>query len=235
MQRRLLEFRHLGAFAIPDRGEGFAINRLQWLSAIAFSEAWTCSIGRISRTRRSISPSSSISEGADTCTRPGRLGVGQQPAMVGIDMGQCVGQRHRPLRRFSAMVSNRVLRARRRVGVDGLAVGDDEALRRQRFKTDVIDAAGDGPLHLGVEQFAPKAVNRWSEARSSTPAAVQKGGDRRQLVFDAIVVHQLQAGGRLEAVERATVDLAAHDQEIELRSASRRMAIPGLSSGRNRP
>jgi hypothetical protein len=55
---------------------------------------------------------------------------------------------------------------------------------------------------------------------------VEEGGDRRQLVLDAVVVHQLQAGGGLEALERAALDLAAHEQEIELAQRIAGIGIP---------
>jgi hypothetical protein len=42
--------------------------------------------------------------------------------------------------------------------------------------------------------------------------AIEKGGDRRQLVADAVVVYQTEAGGALEELERAAVDFAADDQ-----------------------
>jgi hypothetical protein len=46
--------------------------------------------------------------------------------------------------------------------------------------------------------------------------SIEKGRDRRQLVADAGLVHQAEAGGAFEELERATFDLTADDQQVEL-------------------
>ena len=69
VDRAVGELRHLGEFGVPGRCEGGAIGFVPMaLVHHACSEAWCCSIGRIRRTRRSTSPSSSMTLGAGTCT-----------------------------------------------------------------------------------------------------------------------------------------------------------------------
>ena len=103
-----------------------------------------------------------------------------------------------------------------RMGVDHLPVGDDEALGPQRLQPDIIGARGDRALDPRREQLLEGAEQHALQLDGQRQQPVEEGGDRRQLVLDAIGVHQLQAGRRLEALERAAFDLAAHDQQIEL-------------------
>jgi hypothetical protein len=72
MDRALRELRHLGKLGQPGPAETAAVNFDPM--AIIFRGTLFCSMGRISRTRRSISPSSSMKLGAGICTaaRPER-------------------------------------------------------------------------------------------------------------------------------------------------------------------
>ena len=142
--------------------------------------------------------------------------VDQQLALAICEMGQRIFEQDRPITALLRDGQQPRLRARRRMRVDGIAICDDEALRSQRLQANVIDAAGDGALHFGVEQLLEGGEEDALKLDRQRQQAVQECGDRRQFVLDPVGVHQLQAGGGLEAFERAALDLAAHGQEIEL-------------------
>ena len=75
MDRAVGELGHLGELGLPGGGEARRDRlRPNGSPPSSSAEGCGCSIGRISRTRRSISPSSSIRLGAGTCTaaRPER-------------------------------------------------------------------------------------------------------------------------------------------------------------------
>ena len=72
------------------------------------------------------------------------------------------------------------------------------------------------PVDLGVKQLLEGREQDALKLDGQRQQPVEEGGDRRQIVFDAIVVHQLQAGRCLEPLKRAALDLAAHDQKVEL-------------------
>ncbi|TWG96282.1 hypothetical protein L598_002700000120 [Mesorhizobium sp. J18] len=103
-----------------------------------------------------------------------------------------------------------------RMRVDGLAMGDGEPLRPQCLQSDIIGAAGDCPFDLRIQQLLEGGEEDALKLDGECQESVEEGGDRGQLVLDAIGIHQLQAGGGLKAVERAALDLAAHQQQIEL-------------------
>ena len=77
-------------------------------------------------------------------------------------------------------------RTRTRMNVDRVPVGDGEALRSQRFQSDVVGAAGDGALDLGVEELLERREEDALEFDRQGEQAVEERRDRRQLVLDAI-------------------------------------------------
>src|SRR5690606_14200398 len=89
----------------------------------------------------------------------------------------------------------------------------------QRFDANIIDAAGDRALHTGVEKLLEGGEQDALQLDGERQQPVEEGGDRRKIVLDAVGVHQLEAGGGLEAFERAALNLAAHDQHVELAQA----------------
>src|SRR5690606_24341839 len=84
------------------------------------------------------------------------------------------------------------------------------------LQPDIVAAAGDRALDPGVQQLFEGGKQDALKLDGQRQQPVEKGGDRRQIVLDAGRIHQLQAGGGFEAVERAAFDLAADQQEIEL-------------------
>ena len=142
VDRAVGELRDLGDLRLPGRGEGLAIDFLPMALVHHPQRSMCCSIGRIRRTRRSISPSSSIRLGAGTCTaaRPERpltssAARGSErwsSASSSVDgrLRPALGDGEQP--GFGAGAG---------MGVDRLAIGDDEALGPQRLQADVIDAA----------------------------------------------------------------------------------------------
>jgi len=65
------ELGQFGELRLPGHGEAFVVGLRPLAFAIIFSERLLCSIGRISRTRRSISPSSEHEVGAGPERRRG--------------------------------------------------------------------------------------------------------------------------------------------------------------------
>ena len=102
------------------------------------------------------------------------------------------------------------LRAGAGMGVDRLPVGDDEALgraaspvRHHRCRCAIA------PSIRGGQQLLERREQDVLQVDGQRQQAVEEGRDRRQLVPDAVGVHQLQPGGILERLKRATLDLAA--------------------------
>src|SRR5581483_7417344 len=46
--------------------------------------------------------------------------------------------------------------------------------------------------------------------------AIEEDRDRRQLILDAVGIHEFEAGRLFEGLKRAAFDLAAHQQHVEL-------------------
>ena len=109
------------------------------------------------------------------------------------------------------------LRARDRVRVDGAAIGDDDALRRDRLQTLVVGAGSNGALDLRRHQLLEHFEQQVLGLDAQRQQAVEPGRDRRQLVAQAALVGgQRQAGDGLEGRERAALDLALVQQHVEL-------------------
>jgi hypothetical protein len=137
------------------------------------------SIGRISRTRRSISPSSSMMvAGICTAARPER----SLTSSLAPDRrdGERVVQRDRAVAGPLRDGEQPGLRARARMRVDGLAVGDGEALRRQRLQPDIVDAAAMAPSILAVEKLLEGGEQDALKLDGQRQQPVEEGGDRRQ-------------------------------------------------------
>ena len=101
------------------------------------------------------------------------------------------------------------LRAGLRMDVERPPVGHDQALGRQRLDADVVGAGGDRALDLGAQQILEHAEQRVLQVDGQRQQAIEEGGDRRQLLAQAaVLVGQAQAGGVLERLQRAALDLA---------------------------
>ena len=114
------------------------------------------------------------------------------------------------------MVSSRVSAPVAGMGVDDAPIGDDEALGAQRLQAGIVGAGRDRAFDASGEQLLECGEQDVLQVDGERQQPVQEGGDRRQLVLDAVGIHQLQAGRVLERLERATLHLAANKQMIEL-------------------
>ena len=111
--------------------------------------------------------------------------------------------------------------------VERPAIGDDQALGRDRLDAEVIGARRDGALDLGAQQILEHAEQRVLQIDGQREQPIEEGGDRRQVFAQAaVVVGEPQAGRVLERLQRAALDLAGVEQHIEL--AQRRAAIDGF-------
>ena len=107
-------------------------------------------------------------------------------------------------------------RRRAGMGVDRPAIGDDKTLRRQRLQPCVITSRCDRALDAGVHELLERREQNVLEIDGERQQPVEEGGDRRQLVFEAIAVGEFQPGRVLENSKRAALDLARDQQDIEL-------------------
>ena len=97
--------------------------------------------------------------------------------------------------------------------VDRSAIGDDDALRRDRLQTLVVVAGGDGAFDLRRHQLLEHFEQQVLGFDAQRQQAVEPGRDRRQFVAQAALVGgERQAGDRLEGRERAAFDLALVEQ-----------------------
>ena len=104
------------------------------------------------------------------------------------------------LRSRCVMVSRRVSAAGAGMGVDRAPIGDDEALGAQCLQPDVVGAGRDRAFDAGGQQLLERREQHVLQVDGQRQQPVEEGGDRRQLVLDAVGVHQLQAGRILERV-----------------------------------
>src|SRR3546814_8839617 len=74
-----------------------------------------------------------------------------------------------------------------RMNVDRVPVGDGEALRPQRFQSDVVGAAGDGALDLGVEELLERREEDALEFDRQGEQPVEERRDRRSQIGRAHV------------------------------------------------
>ena len=102
------------------------------------------------------------------------------------------------------------------MGVDGAAILDDKTLRLERFEAEIVDSGRDRAFDLGGQQLLEGRVQDVLQLNGERQEPIEEGRDRRQFILDAVVVHQLQARRIFEALERAALDLAANEEDIEL-------------------
>ena len=121
------------------------------------------------------------------------------------------------------------------MGVDRAPLGDAEALGSQRLQPDIVDAAGDRALDPGVQQLLEGGEQNALEVDGQRQQPIEEGGDRRQLVPDPVGVHEREARGLLERLERAAFDLAASEQKVELAQGVARVGAFEIVLGRKRP
>jgi len=105
----------------------------------------------------------------------------------------------------------------RGVNVESAAIRDAQALGRDGLHPDVMGAGRNRALDPGSQQVVEHREYGVLEIDGQGEQPVEEGRDRRQVFPErAVIVRQLQAGRALEGLERAALDLAAVDQEIEL-------------------
>ena len=139
----------------------------------------------------------------------------QHGARIGEPI-QGLVQRHRTIALALDDGEQPRLRAGAGMGVDRAPVGDHEALGPQRLQPDIVGAGGDRAFDAGGQQLLERREQHVLQIDGQRQQAVEEGGDRRQLVLDAVGVHQLQAGGVLEGLKRAAFHLAPDQQHVEL-------------------
>ena len=145
-----------------------------------------------------------------------RLAVDQQyGARIG-EPAQRLVERDRPVALALRDRQQAGFRGGAGVGVDGLPVGDDEALRRQRLQPDVVGSRCYRALDTSGQELLERREQDILQVDGQRQQPIEEGGDRRQLVLDAVAVGQLQPGRILECAQRATIDLAHDQQDIEL-------------------
>jgi len=76
------------------------------------------------------------------------------------------------------MVNTCVLRAALRMGVERLAICDDEALGSHRLDAEIIGARRDGALDPGAQQILEHAEQRVLQIDGQREQPIEKGGDR---------------------------------------------------------
>ena len=130
------------------------------------------SIGRSRRTRRSTSPSSSIRLGAGTCTaaRPD-WALTSSFARGIVGPFQRLGERQRLVAVAARDGEHLRLGAGLRMDVDRAAIGDDQALGRQRLDAEIVGAGRDRALDPGRAADPRTRRTACSAGRWSAPAA----------------------------------------------------------------
>ena len=167
------ELRNGRDFVLPELGERL-LGRLpaRWVSARASRPKLCSSVGRSSRTRCSMVPSSSIRLAAGSCTaaRLERVLTRSRP-----DRGSARQSRaHRPapsgrMRSLRATVRHAGLRARGRMRVDGAAIGDVMLSAVIVSRPLVVGAGGDRALDLRGQQLLEHFEQRfWVSMRSAS-------------------------------------------------------------------
>ena len=217
VERAVGELRHVRHFASPGGGERLALGRLP-VALVHHLQR------RVMIFHRPDQPHAAFdfaivqhqARGWDLHGGAARALVHQQQGAGIAEMGQRLIERHRAIAAPFGDRQQPRLCARCRMGVDGSPIGDDEAFGLQRLQTNVIDAAGDGALHLGVQQLLERREEHALQRDGQRQQAVEEGRDRRQLVLDAVGIHQLEACGVLEHLQRAALDLAANQKQVEL-------------------
>ena len=191
------EVGNLGEF-LPPRPAAKAARsaRSQCVCASASTDMAVRSIGRSRRTRRSTSPSSSMTLGAGTCTaaRPD-CALTSSAARGSSRAIQRLGERERPIALAPADGEDLGLRAGLRMDVDRAPIGHDQALggqrldaRRRRCPTRCA------PSILACEQLLERPEQRVLQIDGQRQQPIEEGGDRRQLLAQAAVLIGQRAG-----------------------------------------
>ncbi len=105
-------------------------------------------------------------------------------------------------------------------------IDDHETLGTQRLEPDLKASVRNRAFNPCRDQPLEDVEQDSLHIEGQREQAIEKGGDRRKFVFEAIVIHERQAGHRLECRERATCNLAARDEAVEL--AQRIAGIEGF-------
>ena len=82
-----------------------------------------------------------------------------------------------------------------------MPAGDDEALRRQRLQPNIVSSRCDGALDTGGQELLERREQDVLKIDRQRQQTIEEGGDRRQLVPDAVAVGQLQPGCILERTQ----------------------------------
>ena len=217
MKRRIGEFRHLGNLGVPGRREGLPV----CFDPMGLPHHPHRDIVRL---RRPDQPDAALdlaivehdAGSRDLNGSAPRPLIDEQLGARIVEFGQSGVKRHRTVAPALVDRQQTGFRTGARMGVDRLAIDDDEAFGAQRLQPGVIGARHDRALDAGGQELFEGREEDALKLDGEREQPVEERRDRRQLVLDAVRVHQLQAGGGLETVERATLDLAAHQQHIEL-------------------
>jgi len=102
------------------------------------------------------------------------------------------------------------------MGVDHLTIGDAEAFGSQDFQPEVIDPGGDGTLNALFEQLLKSGEQDTLHSNCKRQETIQESGDRRQVVFEAVVITKAGASGLFKGHERTARRIAAMKAAIEL-------------------
>ena len=148
--------------------------------------------------------------------RAARLAVDQQQGARIGEPAQRLVERDRPVALALGDGEQAGFRRGAGVGVDGLPAGDDEALRRQCLQPDIVGSRCDRAFDTGGQELLERREQDVLQVDGQRQQPIEEGGDRRQLVPDAGAVGQLQPRRVLERAQRAPLDLAHDQQDIEL-------------------
>ena len=102
------------------------------------------------------------------------------------------------------------------MGVDRAPFGDREALGAQSLQPDIVGPRRDSAFDACGQQLLERREQHVLQIDGQRQQAIEKGSDRRQLVLDAVGVHQLQTGGVLQGLKRAAVHLTPDQKHVEL-------------------
>ena len=164
---------NLGEFPLPGLGKGGTVGLVPSACAPAPpTDRAVRSIGRSRRTRRSTSPSSSMTLGAGTCTaaRPDCAFTSKSGPRV-VRAVQCLREAERPIALAPADGEDLGLRTGLGMDIERTPIGHHQALGGQRLDADVVGAGGARALDLGLEQLLERAEQRVLQIDGAAPAA----------------------------------------------------------------
>lgn len=217
MKGRIGELRHLGDLPFPCGREGVAAGLLPMASDHGRGRHGV-GFGRTHQPDAvlHVAVIGHHRGGVDLHRRPARPFVDKELSARTGEMIERGVQRQGPVARPLGDREQARFRAGPRMGVDRLAVGDDEALRAQRFQPRVVGSGRDGAFDPCVQQLLEGGEEDALKLDGQRQHPVEEGRDGRKLVLYSVGIDQLEPGRLLEPMERAALDLAAHEKHVEL-------------------